>query len=494
MKKYLFYINIFLFFGLIWSFYNKYNASTKNKVNCAQIETQSKLPDHYIGNGLAISDSRINGKIDLQHNRFIDLSVKYYDKNYDLLKNKSFLKFIWKSNDICIPKDIEWEYNSNTLSKDKPLILSWKNKDGSIFIQSMQIIDDYMIKVEYSVFNALDKVVNIGLWLSADIANNTPLYHQNGKIIRSKSGDMRNIDSWFGFESTYAGLFIIPDHNSINNSYHFSNKTMKINTVNKQINPKESVSWSFYIFVGPKKLSLLKQYSNKYGISNFDNAIDYGFMSFITKPLFIVLSYIMNICGSFIISLFLLTLVMKIILLPFSYKSHISMVKMQKLQPQLDRIKEMYKGDNVAIQQAILTLYKKESINPLGGCLPLLFQIPLFIPLYTIVSISIDTTTSGFLWIKDLSASDPYSLNALMQCFTSKTLPFNISILSILFVLTMLLQQWNTFKNQKDNFILIFPLILAIMLSGYSSAFILYMIWSNILSYLQTILFDKLIK
>ncbi|QEK38056.1 membrane protein insertase YidC [Candidatus Cytomitobacter indipagum] len=491
MKKYLFYINMALFAAVLWSFYNKRNIQIKvpSVVN-SQVVVNKQLTKEAIN----IDNKNIEGKIHFNNNSFSNLKINYNNKKYNILNCDSSWSTTWNSKDSNTPNNDQWSSNSESLSSDKPLILTWKSPEGSIFVQSMQIVDDYIVKVEYSVFNALSKPINIGLDLLTEKVKGNFIYQKDDATIRaSKKHASINTNSWHGFEDEYSAFAVIPKNN-ISYSYNSNDSSSNVAFPSQTINPKESSSWSFYVFAGPKKLSILKKYAKKYEANGLENLINYGFLSIITKTIFAILSYILSIFDNFAFAICLLTLIVKIILAPFSYKSHISMMKIQKLQPQIERIKEVNKGNNVATQQSILALYKQESINPLGGILPFVFQIPLFISLYAAISISIDSVNAGFLWIKDLSISDPYSVNNLIKYFTAKSLPFDINLLSALFSITMIAQQWNTLKKQKDNFILALPLVSAVLLSSYSSAFMIYMIWSNILAYLQSIIFNRIIK
>lgn len=492
MKKYLFYVNIALFGAVIWSFYNKRAVISHKSPIDAQLPSgavhssvQPADPMQLIG----INNKNIKGQINLNNNSFSNLKINYQNKEYELLQCNETWNAAWRCADSQLP-DKRWSLNNNILSSEKPLIATWKNPEGSIFAQSMQIIDDYIIKVEYSVFNALSKAINIGLDLNTQKKGNF-IYHKGDRAVRTSKSIVEHSDSWHGFETEYSAFIVIPN-NSLQYTYNSTNSAAQISFPAQTINPKESCTWSFYIFAGPKKLDLLNKYAKKYNAKDLDQLINYGLLSFITKPIFVMLSYIFTFFKNFTFAICLLTLIVKIILAPFSYKSHVSMLKMQKLQPQIERIKEIYKGNSVAIQQAILALYKQESINPLGGILPFIFQIPLFIALYSAISISIDVVNSKFLWISDLSMPDPCSLKSLVAYFTSYSLPFNINFLSAVFSASMIMQQWNNFKNQKDHFILALPIVSAVLLSNYSAAFMLYMVWSNMLAYLQSSIFNRI--
>ncbi len=482
MKKYLFIANIFLFVLLIFSFHRKYSTNNTQIIKEQTVEQKGYLN---------IQNDKLEGKFVIRDNSFSNLFVKNNNKKDPLISKDVYLQTKWSSSDINVPNDINWENNLNSLSKEKPLILRWKNKEGSIFIQSFQIIDEHMLKVEYSVFNANDKKVNISLNMNGASKGANAVYNSGKNVIHTTKSFDHQKSSWCGVDSNYFGLFVIPEK-SINFSKSSTNYNMDLGK--KSLNSKESASWNFYVFMGPKSLNLLEKYAQKYNIDNFGDAIHYGRLYYITKPLFKILSLLNGIFGNFIISLFCLTLLVKVFMMPFAYKSHVSMIKMQNLQPQIDRIKEMHGSNNMAAHQAILSLYKKESINPLSGGLSLIFQLPILIPLYNIISMNVSAKYSNFLWLSDLSMPDSYSLSNLFGLLSFNILPFNITILSMIFVLTILVQQWKMMKMQKDKFVFALPFVMMVLLSSTSSAFMLYMIWSNVLSWIQSLVFNRIIR
>jgi YidC/Oxa1 family membrane protein insertase len=173
----------------------------------------------------------------------------------------------------------------------------------------------------------------------------------------------------------------------------------------------ESGSYGAQFYVGPKDqeaLSKLAEY--------LDLTIDYGFLWMLAKPIFFAMQAIYNQVGNWGWSIILLTLGIKLILYPLSATSLRSMAKMRNLQPEMARLKELYGDDRQKMSQELMGLYKKEKVNPAGGCFPMLLQMPVFLALYWVLLESVEIRHAPWtLWIQDLSAKDPYFVLPLVM-------------------------------------------------------------------------------
>ena len=170
------------------------------------------------------------------------------------------------------------------------------------------------------------------------------------------------------------------------------------------------------VYLGPKQQSRLKSIAKQDGVEGLALTVDYGWLTFIADPLFTILSWIHDVVGNWGWSIILLTILIKLAFYPLSAASYRSMAGMRKLQPRIQTLKERYKDDRQKFQMEMMALYKKEKINPAGGCLPILVQIPVFIALYWALLESVEIRQAPFaLWLQDLSAPDPfYILPVLM--------------------------------------------------------------------------------
>ena len=203
--------------------------------------------------------------------------------------------------------------------------------------------------------------------------------------------------------------------------------------------------------------------------------------------------------GNFGVSIILLTLLIKLVFFPLANKSYVAMQKMKELQPQLIRIKEMYKNDKTKLNQEMMALYKREKVNPAAGCLPILIQIPVFFALYKILFVSLEMRQAPFyLWIDDLSIADPTSILNLFGLlpYDPNFLPkiINIGIWTIIMGATMWLQQklnpQPTDPMQAKIFTFL-PIFFTFILAPFPSGLVIYWTANNVLSMGQQILIKK---
>ena len=177
-----------------------------------------------------------------------------------------------------------------------------------------------------------------------------------------------------------------------------------IRTQNTVVKADSEKTLSAKLWVGPKNQDAMAAVAN-----NLDLTVDYGWLWFISIPLFKILNFIHSIIGNWGFSIIVLTLIVRSVMFPLTKAQYTSMAKMRLLQPKLMEIKERYKDDRQKIGAETMKLYKAEKVNPLGGCLPLLIQMPIFIALYWTLMESTELRQSSFiLWITDLSVKDPY--------------------------------------------------------------------------------------
>jgi len=228
-----------------------------------------------------------------------------------------------------------------------------------------------------------------------------------GKLIREAAkeiGGGKELNgeiNWAGFGFTYFILAVLPDTPA--------NQTVSVKTIGSgflismgsQASTGALETARFTVFLGPKDLDVLKALGN-----GLDRSIDFGYFTFVSAPLLHVLRFFHRFTGSYGIDIILLTIIIKLLLAPLTHKSFVSMKQMQKLQPQMQRIRDRFKDDKEKMNREIMDLYKRNKVNPLGGCLPMVLQFPVFIGLYNALRTPIDLRHASFLWIKDLSRPD----------------------------------------------------------------------------------------
>ena len=308
---------------------------------------------------------------------------------------------------------------------------------------------------------------------------------------------------WIGITDKYWLSSLIPDKSS-NYSSNF-NYALKQGTERYQVDfispvqiikPGENFSIKSRIFAGAKKVDLLDKYEKQYDIKLFDRAIDFGWFYIITKPVFYAMNFFYGYVGNFGVSILIVTVIIKLLMFTLANKSYRSMKKMKNLQPEIDRIKNLYSDDKARLNQEIMALYKKKKVNPVAGCLPILVQIPVFFSIYKVLYVTIEMRQAPFYgWIKDLSAPDPTTIFNLFGL-----LPFSlpsflmIGAWPILMAITMFLQQKmspepaDPMQAQVMKFM---PLIFLFMFSSFPVGLLIYWSWNNILSIIQQYYINK---
>ena len=305
-----------------------------------------------------------------------------------------------------------------------------------------------------------------------------PLVFNGKKVIRKRANKVKeNIvipsPQWIAYTSKYF-LFA-----SIGESFQQAEIEKKGKTAvvvgmqTVKLNPGSKEQIKYKLFIGPKQYNLLK--SIGYSLSK---SIDFGIFAFLAIPLLQVLIFLHGFVKNYGIAIIILTILIKLITYPLTKKSMVSMKNMQKFQPQIKAIKEKYKGDAQKINAATMELYKKEGINPMGGCLPMFLQIPIFFALYKSLMVAIELKNEPFFgWITDMSLKDPYYITP------------------ILMGITMFLQQKLSPTGGGDDFqrklFLAMPIIFTFLFLNFPAGLVIYWLTNNILSIIQQLIINK---
>jgi YidC/Oxa1 family membrane protein insertase len=229
------------------------------------------------------------------------------------------------------------------------------------------------------------------------------------------------------------------------------------------------------LFIGPKELDILKAVGR-----GMERSIDFGYFGFVSIPFLYALHFFHRFTGSYGMDIILLTVLIKLLLAPLTHKSFVSMKAMGKLQPQMEKLKERYGNDKEKLNKEIMELYRRNGVNPLGGCLPMLLQFPVFIGLYNALSTPIELRHAPFLWIKDLSRPDWESLPLAVAGWQ-----FGIPVLTILMGASMFIQQWMTPSAGDPNqrkIMMLMPLIFTFMFVSFPAGLTVYWLVNNILT------------
>ena len=279
--------------------------------------------------------------------------------------------------------------------------------------------------------------------------------------------------AWAGFGYTYFFFALMPD-NGVGHkvSLHQSGAALIAAVSGAAANDR------YRLYIGPKELDTLKSAGK-----DLDRAIDHGYFGFISVPLLYVLHFFHRFTGSYGLDIIILTVLIKLIMWPLTHKSFTSMKAMQKLGPQMEKLKERYANDKEKLNKEIMDLYKRNGVNPLGGCLPMALQFPVFIGLYNALSTPIELRQAPFMWIHDLSRPDWQSLP-----FTFNGWHLGIPILTIVMGASMFLQQWMTPSagdpNQK-KLMMLMPLMFTFMFVSFPAGLTVYWLVNNVLGIAQ---------
>ena len=494
---------------------------TEQVINISRTESISK------SKRIKIENEKIKGSISLEGAIIDDISFKNYKKN---IKKDEIIAFLnpkdtvdgyfiesgWTSigNNIDIPtnKSVWTAVGNNVLSTNNPILLEWKNKDGLVFRKRIELDEKYLFKISQEIKNTSNK--SIELYPYAQITRNKIPEDFQGFYISHegfigvfddelKEDDYDDIEDkkevrvadsgWVGITDKYWMTALIPEKGKNFKSTFLYKDAYKANYILNNstiIAPSESKKNEIRLFVAAKEVETIDNYAAEQKIEKLDLIIDWGWFYFFTKPLFFVIDYLFKISGNFGLAIVLITVMIRLLFFPLANYSFRSMAKMKALQPEMVRLKELYKDDKVKLQQEMMSLYKKEKVNPASGCLPVLIQIPFFFAIYKMLFISLEMRHQPFFgWIKDLSAQDPTSLFNFFGLIPWDPPSFLvIGIWPILMGLTMFLQQkLNPAPTDpiQAKIFMFFPLFLTIILASFPSGLVVYWTVNNILTIAQ---------
>lgn len=284
---------------------------------------------------------------------------------------------------------------------------------------------------------------------------------------------------WAGFADKYFLSAILADKNSIASVEVKKNAAGFLESVVSSpqlvVNPGQSATVAQRLFVGPKDIDVLKAQGNF-----LEQSLDLGWFTVIAKPLLYTLKFFYRYVGNYGIAIIIITIILKAFFFPLTHKSYKSMKGMQKIQPEMVRLREKYKNDRDAMNKAVMELYRDNKVNPLGGCLPMVVQIPVFFALYKALMFSIELRHAPFyLWITDLADKDPYYVTPIIMG------------------VTMFIQQKMT-PSQMDpvqqKMMLALPVVFTFMFLNFPSGLVLYWLVNNILTIGQQMYINKLVK
>lgn len=402
---------------------------------------------------------------------------------------------------IDIPHDVIYEAGSELIdltesADSETVVFSWSYA-GEIRIEKIYTFYDgkYTFDLEVKVYNLSDHALRENALLTwnryYDPEEKTDRYSHEGPVSFVKNDfDTEKINklkdkkflgpdvSWGGLESKYFIASMIPEQPSLTGLVISKDSRNLVSTSLEGpkiiIPPDQAGIFRYVIYIGPKDYDLLK--AEGVGL---ENSINFGsWIKWLALPLLTVLKFVYQYVHNYGIAIILLTTLVKIIFWPLGNMSYKSMKEMQKLQPQMAKVREKYKDDKTKIQQETMALYKAHKVNPMGGCLPMLIQIPVFFGLYKALLFSIELRHSPFIfWIQDLSAKDPYYVTPIVMGAT------------------MFLQQKMSptpgGNEMQAKMMMWMPIVFTFLFLNFPSGLVIYWLFNNILSIGQQYYINK---
>jgi YidC/Oxa1 family membrane protein insertase len=503
--------------------------SLDQKENITEISREQALSE---SERIQFENQSIIGSISLKGAAIDDLTFKEYnvvlngDEKVDLLAPRNAKEgyliesgFITTDKNVKIPNSNSiWSVSGNKkLTAKSPIKLTWTNDQGITFEKEISIDDKFLFTVKQRVINS---------------TNNKYDFYSYGQIIRNEAPEITNFyilheglvatlddelieedyddieekkfsrtaqKGWLGIGDKYWITSLIPPKGKeFKTTFDYKNKFRAnfVATEPLELNSNSSIEDKMQIIVAAKRVDVIDGYAESLKIDKFDLTIDWGFLYFITKPLFFGIDYFFKLLGNYGLAIIAITICIRLAFFPLANFSFRSMAKMKALTPEMTRLKELHKDDKMKLQQAMMALYKKEKVNPMSGCLPILVQIPVFFALYKVLFVTIEMRHMPFYgWIQDLSERDPTSLFNLFGL-----LPYDVPsflmigawpiAMGISMFVQMKLNPAPTDPMQAKIF-MFFPLFLTIILAPFPAGLVIYWTVNNILTMAQQVFIMK---
>ncbi len=503
--------------------------SLDQKENITEISREQALSE---SERIQFENQSIIGSISLKGAAIDDLTFKEYnvvlngDEKVNLLAPRNAKEgyliesgFITTDKNVKIPNSNSiWSVSGNKkLTAEFPIKLTWTNDQGITFEKEISIDDKFLFTVKQRVINS---------------TNNKYDFYSYGQIIRNEAPEITNFyilheglvatlddelieedyddieekkfsrtaqKGWLGIGDKYWITSLIPPKGKeFKTTFDYKNKFRAnfVATEPLELNSNSSIEDKMQIIVAAKRVDVIDGYAETLKIDKFDLTIDWGFLYFITKPLFFGIDYFFKLLGNYGLAIIAITICIRLAFFPLANFSFRSMAKMKALTPEMTRLKELHKDDKMKLQQAMMALYKKEKVNPMSGCLPILVQIPVFFALYKVLFVTIEMRHMPFYgWIQDLSERDPTSLFNLFGL-----LPYDVPsflmigawpiAMGISMFVQMKLNPAPTDPMQAKIF-MFFPLFLTIILAPFPAGLVIYWTVNNILTMAQQVFIMK---
>ena len=481
---------------------------------------------------IQFENNNVIGSISLKGASIDDLTFKNYKIKVDdeekvtLLGPRNIKEgylidsgFVTSDKNIDVPNpDTIWAIEGNNkLTDESPIKLTWTNKQGLKFEKEISLDDKYLFSIKQKVINTTKKKYDFYSY-GQIIRNEIPeiidflILHEgliatlDDELIEEDYDDIQEKKftkiankGFLGFSDKYWVTTLIPPKNKeFKTTFDYKNKFRAnfIATEPLELNANSSIEENLQVIIAAKRVDVIDGYAESLTIDKFDLVIDWGFLYFLTKPLWFALDYFFKLFGNYGLSIIAVTVCIRLAVFPLANYSFRSMAKMKTLTPEMTRLKELHKNDKMKLQQEMMALYKKEKINPMSGCLPIIPQIFIFFALYKVLFVTIEMRHMPFYgWVKDLSERDPTSLFNLFGF-----LPYDVPSFLVIGVLPCAMGLSMFFQMKLNpaptdplqaKIFSFFPLVLTVILAPFPSGLVLYWTANNILTMAQQIVIMK---
>tara|TARA_B100000902_G_scaffold378812_1_gene412459 strand:- start:1001 stop:2677 length:1677 start_codon:yes stop_codon:yes gene_type:complete len=508
---------------------NTDTPSLEQKEKIIKISREEALSQ---GERIQFENDSIIGSISLKGAAIDDLTFKNYNESLDSNKKVNLLSprnsengYIVESGFITTDKNVDipnpnsiWSVSGNDKLSDQSTVkLTWSNDQGITFEKEIALDGNFLFTIKQRVINTTDQKYDFYSYgqiirnKAPDISNfyilhegliatlDDELFEEDYDDIQEKKFTKTSQKGWLGIGDKYWITSIIPPKGKeFKTTFDYKDKFRAnfVATEPLELNENSSIEDQMQIIVAAKRVDVIDGYSDSLKIDKFDLTIDWGFLYWFTKPLFHAIDYFFKLLGNYGLAIIAVTICIRLAFFPLANFSFRSMAKMKALQPEMARLKELHKDDKMKLQQAMMALYKKEKVNPMSGCAPILVQIPVFFALYKVLFVTIEMRHMPFYgWIHDLSERDPTSIFNLFGLLPYDVPSFLvIGIWPVLMGLSMWVQQKlnpaPTDAMQAKIFAF-FPLFLTVILAPFPSGLVIYWTVNNILTMAQQVFIMK---
>ena len=481
---------------------------------------------------IQFENQSVVGSISLKGAAIDDLTFKEYNVSLDSNEKINLLAprnatngYLIESGFITTDKNIEipnaqtnWSVSGNSkLTDQSPVKLTWSNNQGITFEKEISLDDQFLFTIKQRVINSSDKAYDFysyGQIIRNKIPEISNFYILHEGLIADLDDELIEEDyddiqekkftktaqkGWLGIGDKYWITSLIPPSGKeFKTTFDYKNKFRAnfVSTEPLELGKNSTIEDQMQVIVAAKRVEIIDGYAESLNIDKFDLAIDWGFLYFITKPLFHGIDYFFKLLGNYGLAIIAITFCIRLAFFPLANFSFKSMAKMKALQPEMARLKELHKDDKMKLQQEMMALYKKEKVNPMSGCLPILVQIPVFFALYKVLFVTIEMRQMPFFgWIQDLSERDPTSLFNLFGLLPYDVPSFlMIGAWPIAMGISMFIQQKlnpaPTDPMQAKIF-MFFPLFLTVILAPFPAGLVIYWTVNNILTMAQQVFIMK---